>query len=133
MGWPPIPDDRTCLNCGSGKAYRNHWYKYKDGFICKKCYHKLVSNPKWSPINNPIKNHRKMRFKNERIVLKDNPRTGYCSLCPNNIYNGSCKVTGMHHIAYHDDDPLKDTIELCQICHRLVHAGKLILPKFNTS
>ena len=23
----------------------------------------------------------------------------------------------MHHIKYHDDDPLKDTVELCVSCH----------------
>ncbi len=57
-------------------------------------------------------NTRRLKFKNKMIHVKDNPRTGFCSLCN---YTG---VTHIHHIVYHDDDPLKDTIELCPSCHR---------------
>ena len=66
-------------------------------------------------------NSRRLVYKDKRIVLKANPRTGYCSLCPNNIWNESCERTSMHHFAeYHEDDPLKDTIELCNYCHGII-------------
>ena len=29
-----------------------------------------------------------------------------------------CKRTGLHHFQYYDNDPLKDTMELCNSCHR---------------
>jgi hypothetical protein len=123
---------RICCNCGSDKTRIRkrdnrpspiqEWYKYKDGYICNKCYCKLIDNPKWNYINNP----KQLRYKGRGIQLKENPRTGYCSLCTNNIYDGSCKRTHMHHFAeYHDDDPLRDTIELCVSCHRREH-GKYI-------
>jgi hypothetical protein len=28
-----------------------------------------------------------------------------------------CKLTSIAHMSYHDDNPLKDAIELCQSCH----------------
>ena len=59
-------------------------------------------------------NPRRIRlwFKNKSINLKENPRTGICSWC------GRIGKTDIHHIQYHDNDPLKDTIELCAVCHR---------------
>ena len=115
---------RICLECGSDKTYidrRNYecWHHYKDGWICHKCRHKLIDNPikvkKWNPILNPIYNKRKIRFKDKIILLKENPRTGKCSWC------GKQGLTHMHHIEYHDDDVLKDTIELCVGCHDKTH------------
>ena len=69
------------------------------------------SNKKWNPINNPIINKNQIRFKDKKIYLGFNPKTGVCSLCR---YQGK---THMHHIKYHPEDPLKDTIELCISCH----------------
>lgn len=62
---------------------------------------------KWHPITNP----KRMWFKNKSISLKENPRTGVCSLCR---YQGK---THMHHTQYDKSDPLKHTIELCISCH----------------
>ena len=56
-----------------------------------------------------------------KVSFKRRVRTGYCSRCSNNIHDGSCKRTALHHIQYHDDDPLKDTIELCGACHLKRH------------
>jgi len=109
---------RTCLNCGSkttrihntakGTPYE-HWAKYKDGFLCFKCHAKLINGPKqkskllrWTPMG-------------KQIILKENPRKGICSLC------GKQGRTGMHHLQYHKDDPLKDTVELCVPCHNKQH------------
>jgi hypothetical protein len=144
---------RNCLECKSETTYINkhynteRWYRCKgeDGFYCRKCYAKLIANPKRTkeyikkyndrrtpeyirkyakkidPILkkkiNAIYHPRLMRFKGKQISLKENPRIGYCSLCRNNIHNGSAKITHIHHINYHDHDPLKDTIEVCASCH----------------
>ena len=107
---------KICLKCGSDKTYINkshrwkpyeQWHKYEDGWICSKCYDKLIHHPKQHLIDNP----RRMRFKGKHIMLKQNPRTGICSKC------GKKGLTHIHHIEYHDDNPLKDTIELCVGCH----------------
>jgi hypothetical protein len=57
-----------------------------------------------------------MKFKDKVIHIEKNPRTGVCSLCGNKVGEG-IKRTGMHHIEYHDRNPLKDTVELCGSCH----------------
>jgi len=54
-----------------------------------------------------------------------NPRTGVCSECGRT----NCK-TDIHHIQYHDYDPLRDTIELCVGCHNKTHpkSRKVTIP-----
>ncbi len=117
-----------CLECGSDKTYiskrkypRENWYKYKDGYLCMKCHSRSYCK-KWRSNNtdrikkyHDIYDNKKMRFKGKSITLKDNPRTGVCSLCR---FKG---LTHMHHINYHESDPLKDTIELCASCHAKQH------------
>jgi len=108
---------RTCINCNSDKTEirydrvkpREIWYKYNDGYICSKCRLKLLYHPKWNPIYGP----RRLQYKNKRVLLKDNPRKGICEWC------GKIGKTNIHHIEYHDNDILKDTIELCPRCHRI--------------
>lgn len=51
-------------------------------------------------------------FKAKRILLEQNPRLGICSMC------GQKGRTEIHHIKYHNADPLRDTIEVCARCHR---------------
>ncbi len=111
---------RTCYNCGSDKTYIrkegwSQWHKHDENWYCKKCHMKLFYNPKHHKITNPIWNRRKIVFKGKQITLKENPRTGVCNLC-----RKQCK-TAMHHIEYHDEDVLKDTIELCISCHKKQH------------
>ncbi len=62
--------------------------------------------------------NRKQRilFKKKRVLLNFKPRTGKCSLC-----GATDKLTHIHHIKYHDKDPLKDTIEICFSCHLREH------------
>lgn len=101
-----IPSNRLCLLCNSKRTYTRItkegwicpcWHKYRDGHICDRCYSRIVKQPK------------RFHFKNKHaygIV-----RTGICSLC------GKKGKTHIHHIEYHDDDPKKDTIEVCPACH----------------
>ena len=46
---------------------------------------------------------------------------------------GYYKMTAIHHIKYHDEDPLKDTEELCPGCHlqksRLKHRQRRMLQR----
>jgi len=114
---------RTCLNCLSDKTKirggrwpRPSWYKHKDGFLCHKCYNRLIYKPKWRFIHGSYWNHRRMKFIDKQITLKENPRIGICSWCCA-VVGVNCKRTGIHHIAYHSDNPLKDAIELCASCH----------------
>lgn len=37
--------------------------------------------------------------------------------------------TEMHHMQYHDDDPLRDTIELCVQCHRKIPKSEIPVKK----
>ena len=48
--------ERICLNCGSDKTYINKyisklsspcWYKHEGGYLCQKCYCKLIENPRY--------------------------------------------------------------------------------------
>ena len=142
---------RFCINCNSNTTYKrksgySNWYKTENGFLCQKCYHKLIANPKITPeyrkpyndTRNPelIKkfNGRRMKFKDKIIFLKENPRKGVCGYCGKKIgdefvnHKGETdiiKKTDIHHEEYHLDNPLKNSIELCVSCH-----GKT--PKINT-
>lgn len=66
-----------------------------------------------------------MRFKDKVIFLPSNPRKGVCSWCGRKkgefFINNRNKLryvkTAIHHIKYHDDNPLKDIVELCSSCH----------------
>ena len=99
-----IASMRLCISCGSDKYYANG--------CCYTCYHRLFINPKHC---NRIASTR-IKFKDKRVYLKENPRKGICSQCGKT----DCR-TNIHHIKYHDNDPLKDTIELCVICHTKKH------------
>lgn len=128
---------RECYSCGSIKTYvrndnQENWYRNKpfEQWLCERCNNHLIKNPKWHPITHPITNPitskkwnqinstKRLKFHDKQIILDNNPRTGYCSWCTNNIFDKSCKHTHIHHKKYHINDPLEDTIELCPSCHR---------------
>jgi len=87
---------------------------------------KLVNTPKWEKIHNKIYKPRRITFKDKRIYTNENPRNGQCQLCKLKIGDefinrfgekSIVKHTHLHHTEYHEDDPLKDTIEVCNSCH----------------
>jgi len=55
-------------------------------------------------------------YKGRIIRYPYNIKTGICANC------GTQCQTQLHHIAYHDEDPLRDTLELCPTCHSKWHA-----------
>ena len=85
------------------REYNKNWWKNNPDKT--KAY-----NDKWNPINNPKRI--RLQFKGKTLLLKENPRKGICSKC------GKKTRTHIHHFAeYHENNPLKDTIELCSSCH----------------
>lgn len=111
---------RLCSNCGKktittitkrGFPHQRWYNDGKGGFWCNHCYHQATYDSQREVTR--VRNWRRLVFKKKTIYLKKNPRTGICSLC-----GKTGKRTHMHHLQYHDDNPLKDTIELCVSCHR---------------
>jgi len=110
-------DERECFACGSDSTYTNpktgkrQWTINRSddgdviGYLCNKCSLKYVSNPK------RIGNYFQITFKDRRIRLDYDPKTGFCSEC------GKATKTHMHHDSYDDSDPLANTRELCESCH----------------
>lgn len=116
---------RTCLyfnECGQTEIHNGHrwkydWNRYDDGWVCEKHGWHLVRKFLRSKESIKRTNQKKFHFLNKSIRQKDNPRTGYCSRCPNNLYDGSCKKTDTHHYFYMTIMPWACTIELCVSCH----------------
>lgn len=116
-----LNDKRICVICKATTTWIDKygyasWRRYQDGYICSKCHDKRrIRNPevvrRYNAKANLINNKRRLCYKGKMLLLKFNPRTYVCSWC------GKFGATDMHHIEYHDDNPLKDTIELCDSCH----------------
>lgn len=87
---------------------------------CKTCHSRLIHNPKYNPDRHKKYNPRRLSYKGQIILLDHDPKTGVCNLC-RAVVPFDCKKTGMHHFSYSDNDPLADTIEICQKCHRTWH------------
>jgi hypothetical protein len=107
---------KCCSNCNSSDTYidkKTGVHYWRKG-LCQKCHDKLIHNPKW----NVIINKKKIRYKDKQILLSSDPRKHFCVRC------GLFGKTHLHHLKYHDDDPLKDTIELCPSCHGKNHGKK---------
>lgn len=116
-----------CYYCGSDETYINknkkpNWHINLDiktkqliGFLCHKCWTRLINNVKWNPICNDMYKGRIISYKGKNILVSKHKK-GICSKC-GAVKGVDCKRTSIHHIKYHDDDPLRDTIELCNKCH----------------
>ena len=117
---------RVCAACDSTTTYTNpktghmQWHIHDGYWFCHKCFEHYIHGPIYAPVRNakwnPINSVRRQLYKYKSINHKKNPRKGICELC-GAIKGINCKQTNLHHIDYHDDDPLKDTIELCASCH----------------
>lgn len=90
------------------------------GMLCNNCYSLFITYPKlkargWF--------NTKYTYGNNKwhIIIYTGwnwkQRTGYCSLCPNNIHDGSCKRTNLHHKYYLRIFPWFGRIEVCRSCH----------------
>ena len=61
-----------------------------------------------------------INFKGQVVVLEEDPKIGVCNYC-RRIVPFDCSRTHIHHVEYHDDDPLRNTIESCPACHGVEH------------
>ena len=118
---------RNCCICRLTTSYKDkngyeQWRLHNTKWYCKKCYYRVIVNPVRNKINAP----RRIVFQDTRILLSNNPRKGVCEKCGIKLGDeyinakGKIKIlkkTDMHHMEYHDDDPLKDAIEICPSCH----------------
>ena len=121
--------ERKCYGCNSkylhkvkGRYYEQ-WYLNHDAdnnALCLRCNDKYIRDPlrrkernsKYNPKWNKINNHKFVNYRGKHIWLGFDPRKHICQTC------GKTGLTSLHHFAeYHDDDPLRDTIELCRSCH----------------
>ena len=140
-------NERVCFNCGS-KTTRlkrqksgnltQDWANIDGNPWCKRCIINYKYNPKYDieyrREYNKKQIPRLLLFKGRVKTMKEPPRIGFCNICKKNIgdeylnYKGEpvkIKQTHIHHINYHSDDVLKDTIELCASCHRKISAKKI--------
>jgi hypothetical protein len=132
-------DKRVCSRCGSTETYTEkgkvrkdgtrppsypHWRRdneIENGWVCSKCFNKYVINVNWRP----LWDKRRFLFKDKPAYAPPGsiPRIGVCNWCRavigeiNAQIGKLCKMTSIAHMAYHDDNPLKDTLELCAYCH----------------
>lgn len=110
-----------CDNCGSDKTYmksdgREVWAIHDDRVYCNKCDCQVRKNTPGFQASVIRASQNKIRFYNERVKTPDNPRTGICSKC-GAVKGIDCKRTSIHHEQYDRNDPLSNTIELCNSCH----------------
>ena len=86
-------------------------YKFRNKYLSKKLW-----------------GERRLQFKNNRLNLTHNPRESKkCNQCNKGIGDeyidsrgrpAKIKRMHIHHVKYHEDDPLKDTFTLCPSCHQ---------------
>lgn len=62
----------------------------------------------------------RISFLGKQIRIGFRQLSGYCSLCPNNIFDETCKKTNMHHLKYIPCMPWACRQEVCVSCHRLL-------------
>jgi hypothetical protein len=126
-------DQRSCHMCGSfstrivrqqnGKASLQ-WLYVGDRITCYRCYSK-IKRKEWDKRTVEEKRKYNHRVKLSAITFGGKQiqtsvpklRTGYCSRCSNNIHDGSCKLTHLHHKQYFRVFPWFATEELCASCH----------------
>lgn len=131
-----------CYSCGIDKSIEkktgySHWLYNHDidnNVLCMNCNARLITYPKrdrqkmnnyylprWRAQNpNYMKEYTKKRlnYKGRLITLKTRIKIGVCNTCNKTVESGQINFTTLHHYAeYHDNNPVKDTIELCPSCH----------------
>ena len=141
--WFNYRDGKICNKCyfkliANPRYYKNNrsksienalkWYKNNPDKAKKMMEKWREKNLDELKVYRNVYNQKKLVYKGKTVILKENPRTGQCSKCKRKVGEG-IKLTVMHHLKYHDEDPLKDTIELCVRCHNKAHHRRYRLYK----
>lgn len=129
-----------CYACGRDKTSKNskgrpNWLLNINtkngndviGMLCSRCYNLYITYPKLKArgLFNTIYTYGAAKW--GRVIyagMRWKQRSGYCSLCPNNIHDGSCKRTNMHHWIYIRIFPWFGRIEVCRGCHSKIEWAK---------
>jgi|SRR5215211_233790 len=141
-------EDRLCVKCGkktrlvlreNGKYYYD-WRNIDGEPWCFKCWNRIISAPKmnkkWNAIHHKIYGKRRFQFKDKSLHHTEVPRIGQCTVCRKRIGDKYLnkrwkekiiKSTSLHHIEYHEDKPIADTVELCISCHGKVSMKRMSL------
>jgi len=84
-------------------------------YLCHKCGQRFENISKHQKHYRKYHNYNLSQFEYKGKMIKmDKPiKKGVCQIS----FCNSVNHTQIHHIVYHDDDMLKDTIELCEDCH----------------
>lgn len=122
IGRPQLFKNTPCIICKQNVTYISkkgyeHWHVYINpaGRICHKCYQNSDYNKKLRKSWSKRSSQKRITFKNKRVYITFNPRTGICTNC------GKQGKTNMHHEKYDENNPLNHTIELCVSCHKKHH------------
>src|SRR5215212_8450411 len=85
--------------------------------LCAYCYSSIIRRPKYRAV--AITEYKKLiRFGSmPQVKGRFRQHTCFCSKCPSNIFDGSCKATHMHHLVYIRILPWFGRQELCPSCH----------------
>lgn len=123
-----------CYSCGSNTTTINkhgysQWRTNRDLIsgkiihsLCLPCYNHLI----WSPPRIEKMSKRRITYKNKRVYTETIPRMGTCVLC-----NETGIRTHIHHVEYHDNDQLRDTIEICISCHKIIELERMRKKRIN--
>lgn len=110
-----------------GTHWKEDWARDKKGnLVCYKHFLKYVKKRIRPRYHNKKWQSRRIVFLGKRIHLSFDIRTGYCSLCTNNVFDKSIKRTNMHHWFYLPIMPWACTEEICVPCHS--SGGKISYP-----
>jgi hypothetical protein len=138
MGSLVLRPKRHCYQCGSGITRLRtskegwQWEEWcfrlgRDKPLCRTCAKRLI----YSPLHRKrlhqtqhykeytaARGRRYIRYAGKTLCLSFRELTGFCSQCPNNIHDRSCKKTDMHHaLGYFATLPWFGRVELCTKCH----------------
>ena len=62
------------------------------------------------------------------IEIPEDARTGKCSLCGKSYPEDLIRQPSIHHIEYDPENPLANTVELCNSCHAKQHDHRETTP-----
>ena len=119
-------EGRVCSVCGSkttrieshtGKSYQR-WHNIDGKCHCWKCWKRIIQYHRYDKIWDKKNRHDiSLHFLGKKRRVKHSKKTGYCSWCPNNIHDGTCKRTSKHHYFYMPIMIWACTEEICNSCH----------------
>lgn len=136
-----LSHDKKCVNCGSTttrmacdkrrnnriiERWRYIWENDQVvGMLCYACDDRINWQERRQEYFKEARKKR-IKYKGKTTYTGINQKTGVCSWCNKKIGDtfidrfGKTKTIQYmhtHHLEYHDDNILKDTIEICPQCH----------------